>query len=134
GMFEMMEDKIKASADFEEKFNVASNTITSMETELDELRQFKAAADEAVAKNERDEVFAQFEDLIGIEAFEALKENCAEYSLEDIEEKCFAIRGRQQVPAKFALENTNTRIKVDPKQSINEEEPYGGLFVKYAIG
>lgn len=50
-------------------------------------------------KEEREKVFAQFEDLVGVEAFDALRESNAEYSIEELEEKCYAIRGRTGAPA-----------------------------------
>lgn len=129
-VFEMMENKLKEYAEIETKFNAASDTITSMETELGELRQFKTDTENAVAKNQRDEVFAQFGDLVGVEAFEALRENFMNFDLETLEEKCFAIRGRNGSVSKFSLESKTPKLKVDKTDVSNE--PYGGLFVKYA--
>lgn len=126
-VFEAMETKLKDYAGIEEKFNAATDTIASMKSELDELRKFKAETDDAVAKAEREEVFAKFDDLIGIEAFEALKEDCTKYDLETLEEKCFAIRGRN---GKFSAVGKTPKLKV-PKSDVSSE-PYGGLFVKYA--
>lgn len=130
-VFELMENKIHDLAGFEAKFNTASDTITSMESELGELRQFKTDAENAAAMSQREEVFAQFEDLIGVEAFEALREDCMKYDIETLEEKCFAIRGRNGTAAKFALESKTPKLKV-PKTD-NTPEPYGGLFEKYAV-
>lgn len=130
-VFERMESKIHDLAEFEAKFNTASDTITSMESELGELRQFKADAENAAAMSQREEVFAQFEDLIGVEAFEALRKDCMKYDIETLEEKCFAIRGKNGAAAKFVLESKTPKLKV-PKTD-NTPEPYGGLFEKYAV-
>lgn len=130
-VFEMMEDKLKNYMEIEAKFNDATNTITSMSTELTELRQFKADAESAIAQGERDEVFAQFEDLTGVEAFEALKDDCMKYDLETLEEKCFAIRGRNTSAMKFSAEKKVPKLKVE-KTGITNDEPYGGLIMKYA--
>lgn len=129
-VFELMENKLKDYAEIETKFNAASDTITSMKAELDELRQFKTDTENATAMVEREEVFAQFEDLVGIEAFETLKGDCMKYDLETLEEKCFAIRGRNGTALKFSAKEKAPKLKV-PKTDISNE-PYGGLFVKYA--
>ena len=58
-----------------------------------------------------DDVFAQFEDLVGVEAFETLRENCMEYDVDVLEEKCYAIRGRNGTSAKFAIENKAPKLR-----------------------
>lgn len=114
-----------------EKYQTASDTITSMENELGTLRQFKTDTEDAIAKGKRDGVFAQFEDLIGVEAFETLREHYAEYSVEDLEEKCYAIRGRQGAAAKFSLEPKAPKLAIE-KTGISPD-PYGGVFAEYGI-
>lgn len=112
-----------------EKYQTASDTITSMENELGTLRQFKTDTEAAAKAAAQEEVFAQFEDLVGVEEYDALRENCAEYELDALEEKCFAIRGRRGVTAKFAHESKPPKLKVDKTKTVNE--PYGGLFTRY---
>ena len=130
-MFAQMEQKIQDGAQWEAKYQTASDTISTMETELGELRQFKADTESAALESAREKVFAQFEDLVGVEAFEALRENCAEYDAESLEEKCYAIRGRNGSVAKFSLENKTPKLKVDKTDISNE--PYGGIFIQYGI-
>lgn len=129
--FAAMENKIKANSEWESKYQFASDTLASMETELGELRKFKSDTETAIAKSEREELFAQFDDLVGVEAFDNLCENSMEYSLETLEEKCYAIRGKNGTHAKYALENKAPKIKVE--KSDTSKEPYGGLFVKYGF-
>ena len=95
------------------------------------LRQFKADTEGAVERGKRDEVFAQFEDLNGMEAFEALREHSLEYDLETLEEKCFAIRGRNGTTVKFSHEPKPAKLAVD--KTPTENEPYGGVFAEYGI-
>lgn len=128
--FASLEGKIKELSEVETKFNAASESIASMESELSELRKFKADTETAVAKEERESVFAQFEDLAGVEAFENLRNDCMKYDVDTLEEKCYAIRGRNNTTAKFSLENKPTKLKVE-KTVIENNEPYGGLFLKY---
>lgn len=131
-VYTMLEEKIHSNTDLEAKYQSASDTIASMKSELDTLRQFKADTDAAVAKTERDEIFAQFEDLSGVEAFEALKAEAEKYDVATLEEKCFAIRGKNTV-AKFSYDAgiKVPKIKVDKNDTTTE--PYGGLFRRYGI-
>lgn len=136
-VFAQLEQEIKdrtgSVAEMEAKYQTASETITSMETELDELRKFKSDTEAAAAQSERDEVFAQFEDLTGVEAFEELKENCDGYDIEALEEKCYAIRGRQTASAKFALDPAAKAPKIKVEKENTDTAPYGGLFERYKV-
>lgn len=111
-------------AELEEKFNKASEEIGAMTEELAELRKFKA-------DTANEEVFAKFEDLAGIEAFEALKQDCGGMDAVALEEKCFAIRGRNADNLKFALEPKPVKLPVEPAPQVVEDEPYGGIFKKF---
>ena len=113
-----------------EKYQTASDTITSMENELGTLRQFKTDTEAATLAAAQEEVFAQFEDLVGVEEFDALREHCAEYELDALEEKCYAIRGRKGTTAKFTAESKPPKLKVDKTNPVSND-PYGGLFARY---
>ena len=112
-----------------DKYQTASDTIETMNTELGSLRQFKADTEAAAAEVAREEIFAQFEDLAGVEEFEALRENCSEFELDALEEKCYAIRGRNSAVAKFTKKPDAPRLKVERAEP--EDRVYGGLFEKY---
>lgn len=130
-VFAQMEQRIQDNAEWEAKYQTASDTIASMKTELETLRKFKTDTEAAIAEGEREEIFAQFEDLAGVEEFEALRDNCAEYDIDTLEEKCYAIRGRQGVTAKFNLESKAPKIKIEKEN--HNKAPYGGLFEKYGF-
>ena len=131
-MFAQVEDLYSADrADLAAKYQAEADTVASMKSELSSLRQFKQDTENAAASSAREEVFEQFEDLNGVEAFEALRENCAEFSAEELEEKCFAIRGRQGVQVKFSHEPKAPKLPVEPTQL--KKEPYGGIFSKYGF-
>lgn len=129
--FALVEEQYSACMDAAEKYRQASDTITAMQSELDTLRQFKADAEQAQAQSERERVFSKFEDLIGVEAFERLRADCAAYDAEALEEKCYAIRGRNGSVAKFALEQRAPKLMVE--QTEPDDEPYGGIFPHYGI-
>jgi len=132
GVFSKMTDRLSDAMQWESKYQSASDTIASMETELEDLRQFKADTENKALQSAREAVFARFEDLIGVEAFETLREEAEKYSLEDLEEKCFAIRGRTGTMAKFSREEKAPKLKVDREVSI-KKEPYGGIFAHFGI-
>ena len=117
------------------KYQEAESKLDSMESEIGALRKFKQDIETEEAKQEREELFAQFTDLNGVEAFEELRESCDQYSMSDLEEKCFAIRGRAQ-SAKFSLSKSTEKtpklhvMRHDDKPG---DEPYGGIFVEYGV-
>ena len=129
-LFSEYDKKFEEYADLSAKFSESENRISILTEELDELREFKANVEKADASAKREELFSMFTDLNGNEAFEALKENL-DISIEDLEEKCFAIRGRIASQAKFSFENnTPTRIKIE-QPTDNNDVPYGGVVEKY---
>lgn len=131
-VFTWVEQTIQNNVEWESKYQTASNTIDSMESELAELRKFKSDTETNAALAEREEVFAQFEDLAGVEAFETLRDSCTEYDIETLEEKCYAIRGRQTaISGKFSFEPKTPKLKVGHEHT--ENLPYGGVFEKYGF-
>lgn len=131
-VFAIMDKQIKDNTEWEAKYQSASATIESLETELGELREFKSKTEADVLNTQKNELFAQFDDLVGDEVFESLRDNCAEYDLETLEEKCFAIRGRKSVVAKFSHEPKAPKIKIE-KTDILDTDAYGGLFAKFGF-
>lgn len=119
-----------AESAWSEKFENASNTIQSMTDELNTLREYKKTAEEKAAREAREDLFERFDELNGNEAFEALKKDAEKYDLEALEEKCFAIRGRESIKQNFAKDK-QPKIKV--AEAAPSKEPYGGVFVEYGI-
>lgn len=89
----------------------------------------KRTADEA-------EVFSRFADLNGNELFEQLRSDCSEMTIDQIEEKCFAIRGRSTPATHFSLDTQTKapRIPIERPGAGKMDEPYGGVFAKYNVG
>lgn len=112
---------------------IVEERFSAMRTEISILRKFRQDKIDEEHTELKEGTFAQFTDLNGIDAFEDLKKNCDKYSIDDVEEKCFAIRGRNSV-TKFSTDpRKNTRIPVE-NTSNKSDEPYGGIFVEYGIG
>lgn len=113
----------------EEKYNDAQATIAQLNTEIEELRQYQQRVTDEERAAAEDAVFARFGDLNGVEAFDSLRANCSEMSIEDIEEKCFAIRGRVNTKVFSVEKPKQTRLPIDKRNASNE--PYGGLFIEF---
>ena len=117
-------------ADSEAKYAEATETIASLQSEIDGLKTYRKSKMDEERKNAEDELFAKFEELVGIQAFEDLRGNCAEMSIEDIESKCYEIKGRNTATTNFSVNKPkSTRIPVEKNKY--ENEPYGGLFVQF---
>lgn len=102
-----------------EKCNNANNTVAELQGVVEPLQVFA-----------REQVFAQFAELNGIDEFETLKKECTETSLEAIKEKCYAIKGKNFTQC-FSNAQTSVRVPVDnsPKPEVNER--YGDFYSKY---
>lgn len=112
------------------KYNQSASDVEHLKGEVDVLNEYKLNIEKAKARHARDEVFEQFEDLIGIEAFEALRDNPGELSIEELEDKCYALRGRYKVQMSFAY-NPQKSAKIKISNSENQPEPYGGVVSRY---
>lgn len=99
------------------------------------LEKFKADTLKSQLKSEQQRVFAAFEDLAGNERYDALRENCGEMTADELEEKCFAIRGRMS-SQKFSAANPSDpiRLPIEGSKVPMSDEPYGGIFAEYGIG
>lgn len=118
-----------AKEEFAQKEADAAEKMSELNAELDELKQFKVSTLAAQRVEEVEAVFEQFTDLEGVEAFEELRSDYGDMSVEEIEDKCFSIRGRN-VQVKFAKKEKPS-ARIPAKQPKQEDEPYGGIFEKY---
>lgn len=141
--FESAKRKKIVYADFEdgENDNVelfsaiadAHNAVTArLENSIYELNaslEQKKAEEHMAAVSE---VFAQFSDLNGNELFDAVRESAASLTVEEVTEKCYAIRGRQAPVATFSAAKESVRIPIE-KSERKDDEPYGGLFREFGF-
>lgn len=118
-------------AETKKAFSEKETMFASLENEAEELRKFKAGVEEEKKRQEREEVFSKFSDLDGVEAFEQLKEG-TELDVSALEEKCFALRGRNVVVKSDVDSNQKTTKLIVDKTNVSAE-PYGGIFYKYGI-
>lgn len=129
-MSSMLEEANGKNAELQAKLDEVQESFSALSAEVSGLRDYKAATESA-------SVFAMFSDMDGNEAFEALKQSVVDGTIilgrEDLEEKCFAIRGRIAASAKFSADQKVPKILVDDRMDDDtaEEKPYGGIVEKY---
>ena len=114
------------------KYTAATETALAAQNELSTLQEYKAEIEKAEFDAQREGVFSCFEDLSGNEMFESLRTDSGDLSVEAIEEKCFAIRGRAQTQ-KFSTTVPKVPKLPIPTSTPTQDEPYGGLFDKYGV-
>lgn len=112
-----------------EVMNSLKDKYAALESECAELRTYKSEQIEAERVALVTEKLNEFDDLSGNEMFEALRENNAGMTVEQIEAKCFEIRGRA---AKFSLQQPD-HIRLPIEGNTKGDEPYGGIFARYGI-
>lgn len=129
-LFTKISDKCKENETLSAEFAAEKESMASANVELETLRAFKADIEAKEDKAQKDAVFALFTDLDGIEAFEALKQNCAGMTIDELRKECFAVRGEFGMTASFSA-NSEKGIKIKVVKDKKENEPYGGIVEKY---
>lgn len=131
--FDLLDKLSGAANEAIAQVKMATEKVDQMAEELGQLQQFKAKIENAEALAERNAVLDQFEELNGIEEFEALREGCMKLSVEDLEEKCFALRGKNMMKGNFSLNIGAPKVKIGKYEPATDEssDGYGGLFTKY---
>jgi hypothetical protein len=133
-VFSIVSQKFESDCnELKEKFAQESARAAAMESELTALRTFKENAEQAAAAAVRETVLEQFADLEGNEAFEALRNDCGQYSAEELEEKCYALRGRFSTMTFSAQHPKSVKIPAAGVfgKDVDENEPYGGAFLEF---
>ncbi len=101
-------------------------------SELEELRNYKADNEREKRKAALDDLFAQFGDLANMEDFANLREAAEDAdTLEEIETKLYAMRGRQVKGFSKVPDQKRGTVKIGITEDLPNDEPYGGLMTKY---
>ena len=124
------DDTVKATALDVESYE---NRIKALEVdyaELASLREYKLNIEKAENATKVEKIFTDFqlteEDVEGLDVHK--------FSIEEIEEKAYAILGRKMQSKKFTKQPKEGNIRLQLSDESNQEEaklPYGGLFEKY---
>ena len=115
-----------------------SENYAALENEAEELRAYKANAEAEKRKNAINAVCAKFEAQIGnVEDYINLKSKADDYTIEEFEHECYAIKGRfysndaelacakAQFSVQLPIDNTN------PFDDVTAVAPYGGIVEYY---
>ena len=122
---DQIEEYVKAAvAEVEQKY-------APIVAERDELKKYKDEAEEEKRAEEEEEVFSKFSELNGNESFEVLKKNTSKFSIEELEEKCFAIKGRTATFSHKPNTQKSVVLPVAGMHDDNSDEPYGGIVKKF---
>lgn len=113
-------------------YSIKAREFDKITDELTELREYKVNIEKSIHEAAVKEVLDRFTDISETEAFETLAKNAANLSIEALEEKCYAIRGRIQ-STQYSLLEENKTPKLMAHVKNEEAVPYGGLFEKYGI-
>ena len=133
--YNRIKDKYETDvAELTSKYSQVKSELESVNSELNELREFKNTALAEQRKTEENNVFSKFTDLDKVDAFIALKNDSSKYTIEELTDKCFAIRGRMvNVGKKLEYNNSShtPKIPIGNHDTDVEKDPYGSLFKKY---
>ena len=115
----------------------AVNALNEANNELEQLREYKINAETQRLNAERNAVISEFSDLNGIDEFESLRADIENYSADELREKCYAVRGKNMIKnaasANFSYEQPEKAPKLPVAKREVNNEPYGGIFLKYGI-
>ena len=120
--------------DYQSKIVELESQVASLSAENESLKQFKQDAEKASHKDSADKIFNRF----SLDEEDVKDLNIFELTLEEIEEKCYAIIGcKASSDNNFSLDNKNKAQKISIDKIIEDnggkDEKYGDLFEKYGI-
>lgn len=96
------------------------------------LKLYKAEREKEERKVKVDELFEQFEDLNEVAGFGDLRSAAYEGGeMADIEDKLYALRGRQMKSFAKTAAPAKTTLRVGIVPTAEDEEPYGGILKKH---
>lgn len=121
-----------------DEWNKVESERNAQTIEFEDLKKFKKETLEKERKVDLDKVFDKFDTkLTGVEDYQSLKENNIEFSVEDVENKCYAILGRLDFDKEPVVEDKAGVIKVNTEETFEDDTPTendeycGGILRKY---
>lgn len=110
--------------EFEVKFNDLTEKFNTLQSELEDLRNFKR---ETLEK----ELSAKFEGQLTDEELAQVFEQSKDSTIEDIEKELFALVGKKNFSAFSAQPSTKIALNVKKEVDTTPNSPYGDLFKKH---
>jgi hypothetical protein len=132
----LQEERNNATVEYEKlkgEFEDYKNKYSTSNEEVIRLQEFEKTKLSEERQTAETELFSKFdEELNTDEQYKTLKTKASEFSLEELEIKCFAMLGKKK--ANFSLnkkDNSTIKIKVEHKEEVEQDSPYGDLHSKY---
>jgi hypothetical protein len=126
----LQEERSNATVNYEKlksEFEDYKNKYSTSNEEVTKLKEFETKTLKEERQTLETELFSKFdEELNTDEQYKTLKEKTSEFTLEELEIKCFALLGKKK--ANFSLikkDKSTIKIKVEHKDE--EYKPYGDL-------
>lgn len=132
GFVEMFD--VFVTAEEKNELDQMRSNYSTLESEVTELRQYKADAESAQRNATLDAVFSKFDSrLAECEDYKALKESNSDYSVDQVEEKCYAMIGRMNTENPASEEEGVVRVGYsvhfeNEMKKDADKKLYGGLF------
>ena len=117
-----------------------NENYSTLVSEADELREFKAAVEKEKRDSALNEIYARFDTMIGgIEEYMHLKDAIDNYTVEEFEHECYAIKGKFDseniAEPKQPTVNFGATLPIDGTNPFDDVEsvkaPYGGIIEYY---
>ena len=119
-------------SDLEKEFSDYKAEHSFLDSEFNELKEYKENKEVEERKCAEDALFADYEETIGeTEEFKSLKEKASEFSLDALKKECLCIVGMYSMTNKTKETNKPDSLKFSLEPETSEDEPYGGLMKKY---
>lgn len=118
---------------YEVKYNEVKDELDALKDELKELREFKENAD----KEEHGKKAVELFESIGLEEEDINEIDIYEYSIDELEEKAYAIlgkklaNGKKEFSADKEVEKKTNRVDLSQASKEKKTNKYGNLFAKY---
>lgn len=113
------------------KLQKSREMFEDMQKEYDELKEFKENAIKEQYETQVAELFDKFDkQLNGFADFEVLKTNYSDLTVDELEEKLFALLGKKNANFSTKKKETVVKVPVDVNKENDVEDPYGGLLAR----
>jgi hypothetical protein len=125
-------------AQLKSDFETYKEQYKTPESEVEELRTFKATKIEAERNDAETELFNMFDEkLKDNEEYKTLKEKASEYDLNTLSKECFAILGKIMADFSFNSNKTNTTVKFNINNKAkgdtdDDQDEYSDFFERYS--
>lgn len=131
----LQDERNTVSAEFEKlkvEFNEYKNKYSTPNEEVETLKQFQSDKLAEERKESEDALFAQFEQLSGVEEFEELKKKASEFSIEQLEKEVAFIMVKNNAIFKFSVKPaTKNKVKIEFTKTEVQIDERDELFNKY---